>query len=205
MTQSNLIDHIQIRGEVSADYSDVYEVNKSAFEQDNEARLVEKLRQNHNFDPNLSYVAIYENGTQRLLVGYLLFFPIKIQLYSKNDNKKLDLSVNECLALAPISVLPSYQNRGIGSKLISYALDNIKRSYLMSYHCIIVLGHENYYPRFGFKPAISQYHIHPPFSIENENCFLVLELIPDKLKETMSHNGNVYGVVEYPKEFDEVS
>ena len=64
----------------------------------------------------------------------------------------------ESLALAPVSVLPEYQNKGIGSKLI---LLRSKISKEMGFESVIVLGHDKYYPRFGFSPQVNgEFQLH---------------------------------------------
>jgi predicted N-acetyltransferase YhbS len=95
----------------------------------------------------------------------------------------------ESLALAPLSVLPSYQNKGIGSALINEGLKIAKE---LEFKSVIVLGHAKYYPRFGFKPA-STWGIKPPFDVP-DNAFMALEL------KSGSLNG-IKGTVMYPKEF----
>src|SRR5690554_1157082 len=74
----------------------------------------------------------------------------------------------ESLALAPVSVIPDYQNRGIGSQLIH---QSIKKSKEMGFKSVIVLGHEKYYPRFGFRPA-SNWGIKAPFEAHDESFLL---------------------------------
>ena len=93
--------------------------------------------------------------------------------------------------MAPVSVLPEYQNKGIGSKLI---LQGLKISKEMGFESIIVLGHDKYYPRFGFSPA-SKWGIKAPFDVPNES-FMALELEDGILER-------VTGTVVYSKDFFE--
>ncbi|MDP9724207.1 putative N-acetyltransferase YhbS [Priestia aryabhattai] len=95
------------------------------------------------------------------------------------------------MALAPVSVAPQYQKRGVGSRLIHAAL---KRAKELGYDSVIVLGHKDYYPKFGFKPA-SSWNIYAPFDVPEE-FFMTLELTEESLK-------NVQGVVHYSKAFSE--
>lgn len=97
----------------------------------------------------------------------------------------------ESLALAPVSVLPEYQKKGIGSMLISKVLKKAKE---LGYHSVIVLGHKDYYPKFGFKPA-SLWNIKAPFEVSDE-VFMALEITGNSLE-------NVNGIVRYPREFFE--
>jgi predicted N-acetyltransferase YhbS len=171
---------IKIRKETSDDYSAVYALNKEAFEEEGEAKLVDKLRQGKAFIPELSLVATFVN----LVVGHILFTKIKII----GDNGV----ENESLALAPMAVMPKYQKSGIGRQLIRVGLDKARA---LNFKSVIVLGHENYYPKFGFEPA-SKWKITSPFEVP-DNVFMALELEKGGLK-------NVSGLVQYPKEFNEV-
>jgi len=89
-----------------------------------------------------------------------------------------------------MSVLPEYQNRGIGTELVKSGLE---KSGEFGFESVIVLGHEKYYPRFGFKPA-SNWNIKSPFPVPDE-AFMAIELIPNALTE-------VNGAVIYPKEYE---
>lgn len=102
----------------------------------------------------------------------------------KGENKDI-----ETLVLAPLAVLPDYQSNGIGKNLMNEAIEKSKK---LGYKSIVVLGHENYYPKFGFKKA-SNYGIKAPFDVPDE-AYMVLELTSNALNE-------VNGVVEYSKAF----
>jgi len=99
--------------------------------------------------------------------------------------------VEDSLALAPVSVAPSFQKKGIGSQLIRAALQKAKE---LGYHSVIVLGHKDYYPKFGFKKA-ALWNIKPPFVVPDE-VFMAMELTEHSLE-------NVEGVVQYSKAFSE--
>lgn len=167
----------KIRKENKNDYNEVYNVIKKAFEtaehsDGNEQDLVVRLRKSEAFIPELSLVAVEENK----IVGYILFTKIKIK-----DNIEL--------ALAPLAVLPEYQRKGIGKKLIETG-HNIAKN--LGYHYSIVLGSENYYSKMGYIPAI-QYGIKAPFQVPDENFMAI------KLNDT---NIEIKGTVEYAKEFE---
>ena len=81
------------------------------------------------------------------------------------------------LALAPVSVHPDFQNAGIGSALITKA-HKIARS--LGESSVILIGHEDYYPRFGYQ-TIDHFDIKLPFEVPIQNCMAV-ELVPDGLK-----------------------
>ncbi|MCE7041379.1 GNAT family N-acetyltransferase [Dyadobacter sp. CY312] len=93
------------------------------------------------------------------------------------------------LALAPVAVLPEFQGKGIGGMLIQAAH---KRAKDLGYQSIILLGHEEYYPRFGYRVA-DEFGISLPFDVPRENC-MAIELQPNALK-------GVHGQVVYAKEF----
>lgn len=65
----------------------------------------------------------------------------------KGENKDI-----ETLVLAPLAVLPDYQSNGIGKNLMNEAIEKSKK---LGYKSIVVLGHENYYPKFGFKKQVT--------------------------------------------------
>ena len=168
---------IKIRKEEEKDYKRVYEVNRLAFQQENESKLIEKIRKGENFIPELSLVADIGNE----IVGHILFSKIKI----------IGNSVFESLALAPMAVIPEFQKQGIGGKLIKTGFEKAKG---LGFDSIIVLGHEEYYPKFGFRRA-SKWSIKCPFDVPDE-VFMAIELT-DKALE------NKAGTVKYPKEFME--
>jgi len=171
---------VKIRQENKGDFNAVFEVNKLAFGQNNEANLVNLLRNSNAFIPELSLVATLNNE----VVGHILFTKIKIVNNDKNET--------ESLALAPMAVLPKFQNKGIGGQLIKYGLERAKE---LQYKSVIVLGHEHYYPKFGFVPA-DKWNIKSPYNVP-KNIFMALELVTDGLK-------NINGLVKYPNEFEAV-
>ena len=96
------------------------------------------------------------------------------------------------MGLAPMAVLPEFQKQSIGSMLVNEGLRRIKET-----DCpyIIVLGHEHYYPRFGFERA-SKYGLKPQWEGVPDEAFMVMIL--DK-----SVMADVSGVASYRDEFDE--
>ena len=91
-----------------------------------------------------------------------------------------------------MSVLPAHQKKGIGGSLI---VEGLKVAKSNGFKSVIVLGHEAYYPKFGFLPA-SKWGIKAPFDVP-DIAFMAQELIANGLEE-------IAGIVEYPKEFDAV-
>ncbi len=172
-----------IRQELTDDYHETEEVVRKAFLNEpfsdkSEHKLVNRIRRSGAFIPALSIVA--EKNQE--IVGHVLLSKITIV----NDENKV-----KSLALAPVSVEPGYQKKGIGHMLISYAL---KKATDLGYHSVIVLGHKDYYPKFGFKPA-HLWNITAPFEVPSD-AFMALEL-------TVSALENVQGVVAYSKAFFE--
>ncbi len=173
---------ITIRKEESKDIDIVFNLIEKAFESEQmsdhtEHFLVERLRKSDAFIPELSMVAEIAGK----IVGHILISKLKI----KNEINEFD-----SLALAPVSVLPEFQGKGIGGKLI---LESHKKAKELGHKSIVLLGHEKYYPRFGYEQS-DKYGIELPFEIPKENC-MVIELIKNGLD-------GVSGTVEYPKEFN---
>lgn len=167
---------IEVQKERKADFSQVDEVLYQAFKRDEEADLVRKLRKNGNY---IGLVALKEDK----VVGHCFFSPAPIKTSS---------GLVDALALAPVAVLPSYQNRGVGTLLIHKGLKECKEEGIS---IVTVLGHPNYYPRFGFTSGYEK-GINAPFEVPAE-AFMVLELQEGSL-------ASVKGVVQYPPEFEEV-
>ncbi|MCD6106616.1 MAG: N-acetyltransferase [Caldisericaceae bacterium] len=170
--------NIVIRKEEEKDYKQVYEVNKLAFQQENESILIEKIRKGENFIPDLSLVAEIDNR----IVGHILFSKIKI----------VGDSIFESIALAPMAVIPAFQKQGVGSKLIKKGMAKAKE---LGFDSIIVLGHKDYYPKFGFERA-SKWNIKCPFKVPEE-AFMAIALTKKALEDKA-------GTVKYPDEFMEV-
>ncbi len=167
---------MNIRQEQLTDYDMVYQIIKEAFVNaeycdGNEQNLVVSLRKSKSFIPELSLIAIEDNR----IVGHILF-------------TKAFVNKTELLVLAPLSVLPAYQNRGIGLSLIKQGHMIASR---LGYGYSVVLGHAKYYPKAGYVPA-SRYGIKAPFDVQDENFMVAcLRKNADKLN----------GFIEYDKAF----
>ncbi|GBG55415.1 N-acetyltransferase [Sporomusaceae bacterium FL31] len=169
---------VTIRQENQTDFDSVYSVVKLAFlnaehTDHDEHNLVNRLRKSSAFIPKLSLVAIVDGE----IVGHILFTRIEII----NANERYT-----SLALAPVSVVPTMQGKGIGGKLI---VEGHKIAKKLGYTSAILLGHPAYYPRFGYIPA-SRFNIRPPFEVPDE-AFMVCELAENGL-------ANISGTVQYP-------
>lgn len=174
---------ITIRQEQPTDYKNTEYVVKSAFanveiSDKKEHELVARLRLADAFIPELSLVAVHQDTHE--ILGHILLSKIKI----KNNQHAV-----ESLALAPVSVLPENQNNGIGKALILEALKIAKE---LGHQSVMVLGHPEYYPKFGFKPT-SRWGIRPAFDVSEKN-FMGLELQQGVLSK-------VDGIVEYSSAF----
>jgi putative acetyltransferase len=168
---------IDIRLEEKEDHQDIRRVNELAFDQPTEADLVDALRTNAH--PHISLVAIIEGR----IVGHIFFSPVSIES---------ETSSFSAMGLAPMAVLPEFQNQGIGSRLVE---EGLKKCRELGQSIIVVMGHPNYYPRFGFIPAHlkglrSEYDV-------PDDTFMVLELTENALAGRR-------GLVKYHPEFNRV-
>lgn len=168
---------MKIRSEQPSDYQGISETIWQAFEQDNEVCLVQEVRKSNRYIPNLSLVAEVDG----VIVGHVLFS--YIDLVSEVTYK--------VLGLAPLAVRSQFQNQGIGSALVREGLtkaDSTRES------IEIVLGHPQFYSRFGFKPSVS-YGIESPFLVP-EDFFMV--------KTLNSYQDTQRGKLIYPPAFAKV-
>lgn len=122
------------RAETGADIPTIHEINSAAFDTTDEADLVDALRADPHWIPELSIVATDEAGT---VIGHALL-------------TRCHIGDTAALCLAPCAVLPQYQRTGAGSAAIHAGL---KRAREMREKYVVVLGHPTYYPRFGFGRA----------------------------------------------------
>ena len=152
-----------IRSEIPADRDHIFDVNVQAFGEDEEARLVDTLRDGGNFNPALSIVAVHGDR----IIGHILFPPITIE----SDGAHVP-----ALALAVLAVHPLFQCQGIGSALIEEGLGACRR---LGHRIIIVVGHPKYYPLFGFTQARRQ-GIDVTFPCPDESL-MALPLVPGAL------------------------
>ena len=166
-----------IREEHPDDIKDIRQIHRQAFGQDMEADIVDTLR--INCKDLLSLVAVEEGR----LIGHSLFSPAWIR--NPHDNIA-------GMGLAPMAVLPEWQRRGVGSRLVREGIERLAAG-----RCpfIIVLGHPDYYPRFGFQIA-SRFGIRCHWEGVPDEAFLILWLNPC-LPERIS------GLAEFREEFNQ--
>ena len=167
---------ITIRAERPGDHQEVFKVNELAFGRPDEARLVQALRQSPAFIPELSLVAVDDER----VVGHILFSRIVVRSSTKS---------HQALVLAPMAVLPARQRGGIGSSLARRGLAGARD---LGHRVVIVVGHPEYYPRFGFIPA-EPLGVRLPFVV-SPGAFMILELQADAVR-------GFQGEVHYPPEF----
>ena len=162
-----------IRAEKECDRDTVHAVNMSAFETRFEADLVDALRQQA--QPVVSLVA-EENGE---VIGHIMFSPVFL---SDHPNLKV-------MGLAPMAVAPAHQRKGTGSAFVRAGLDQCRK---LDFVAVVVLGHPEYYPRFGFSPS-SQFDIDSEYDVP-EDVFMAMELQPEGLRGKT-------GIVRYHRAF----
>ncbi|MEW6323455.1 MAG: N-acetyltransferase [Acidobacteriota bacterium] len=122
---------IEIRDERPWDADAVRDVNCQAFGQDQEGRIVDALRAHGGV--LVSLVAVADG----MVVGHIMFSPLTVGAVAG-------------AALGPMAVRPDHQHRGIGSRLVEQGIERLRRD---GCPFIVVIGHPEFYPRFGFEPA----------------------------------------------------
>ncbi len=167
---------IIVRREEDKDFDDVYNIVKEAFavaehSDGNEQDLVVRLRRSKVFIPELSLVAEVNDK----VIGHIMF-------------TKLKVGKTEQLCLAPLSVMPEYQGKGIGGMLIN---EGHKVAKSLNYDFSIVIGYPQYYSRFGYVDA-EMYSIRAPFDLP-KNVFMACDL--------SGYNLKIDAIVEYSEEF----
>ena len=166
-----------IRKEEPEDIRVIRYVNEQAFGQDNEANIIEKLRKHGVLA--ISLVAVQDTE----VVGHIAFSPVVVESEGSNF---------EAVALAPMAVLAAYQHKGVGSQMVRAGIEECRR---LGHEIIVVLGHLDYYPRFGFVPAKPK-GIGCEFEVP-EGAWMILELQEGALAGRQ-------GKVRFQPEFSEV-
>lgn len=166
-----------VRDEAEGDRERIAAVERAAFEGAGEAELVDALRAAGALV--LSLVALVDGE----IVGHVAFSPVTIEGSGPCAS---------AMGLAPMAVVPAWQRRGVGARLVTEGLDRLRAA---GHRAVVVLGHPEYYPRFGFERA-SRFGLrweHPA----PDAAFMALELVPGGL-------GGIAGIVRYRPEFERV-
>jgi putative acetyltransferase len=166
-----------IRDEAPTDRAAVRELLVAAFGSPLEADLVDHLQRD---GLTIASRVAVDGAT---IVGHIFFSPVSIV----NDEAAFEVA-----SLAPMAVAPIRQRHGIGSALV---VDGIERCRLAGWPAIVLVGHPEYYPRFGFQPAMVS-HLANKFA--GGDAFMGLELVPGALT-------NARGAIRYPPAFDELA
>jgi len=139
-----------IRDELAGDRVQIRIVNEAAFGRADEADLIDNLR---------------AEGAILLIVGHILFSRMSIETEGGSV---------AAVSLAPMAVLPGHQRQHIGTQLVRHGLDRLRDR---GERIVIVLGHEHYYPRFGFSCEMAR-DLKSPFPPE---AFMAMELVEGAL------------------------
>jgi putative acetyltransferase len=174
-----MTDDITIRPERPDDVQAIHDLVREAFGRELEADVVAKLRESAGFLADLSLVAVRDSQ----VVGHIMITELD---YPSDAGGQVQSTI-----LAPLAVLPHFQNQGIGDALSRAALERTKEA---GYGSMILVGHPNYYPRFGFRPA-SNWGIRYATPIPDD-VFMAVELVPGSLDDAA-------GTVILPSAFDE--
>jgi putative acetyltransferase len=165
---------ITIRDEQPGDAAEIRDLTTLAFGGPCEAEIIDTLRESC---PGLVSLVAVENDT---IVGHILFSLVTI-----------DGSTIPGMSLAPMAVLPEYQRRGIGTNMVRQGIARLREE---GCPFVVVLGHPDYYPRFGFVPA-SLYGLTSQWEGVPDEAFMVIII------DENSMNG-AHGVVRYQDEFN---
>lgn len=127
------------------------------------SELVKGLLEDPTAEPRHSLIAV----EQDIVIGHVLFTKVHLEGVAGNIAAQI---------LAPLAVLPDFQAKGIGRKLVMAGLDALRRS---GTQLVFVLGHPDYYPRCGFTPAGVCGFVAPyPIPEEHAAAWMVQELTP---------------------------
>ena len=152
---------MKIREATDSDLNDVLSVEKEAFGYDKESNLVKDLLSDPSASPLYSLLAFNDDRA----VGHVLFTSARLE----DTQNGVSISI-----LAPLAVIPDFQKRGVGGKLIERGLQHLADS---GVDLVLVLGHPDYYPRYGFKPAgVQGFEAPYPIPEEHANAWMVQEL-----------------------------
>lgn len=153
------INDIEIRETNAGDCDEVMQVEREAFGYEKEARLVADLLADRSAEPLVSLLAFHQGRA----VGHVLF--TRAFFEGRSEQPMVHI-------LAPLAVIPEYQRQGIGGRLIRAG---IRRLQELGSNLLFVLGHRDYYPRYGFMPHAARLGYPAPYPIPQEfsDCWMV--------------------------------
>lgn len=169
-----------IQAEGVNDREGIWAVNVATFGRKGEADVVDQLRDNC-----LVFISLVAKIDEKV-IGHVLFTPVQLI--------QMENWLIEGMGLAPLAVLPAYQNQGVGTALCREGLSRVAT---FGYPFVVVLGDPSYYQRFGFERA-SDYGVRSAFEDVPEDAFMIKILKPNVMNGTQ-------GVVYYREEFDSVT
>ena len=153
---------IKINETTPGDVEKIFSVQKEAFEEEEVAILAINLLKDPTAEPIISLMAYHQDRA----VGHILF--TRALMEEGSD----DLSIH---ILAPLAIIPDYQNKGIGGMLIKEGLEHLKK---LGTTTVFVLGHIEYYPKYGFVNDAQKFGFAPtyPISLEDKDAWMVQDL-----------------------------
>jgi putative acetyltransferase len=159
---------LNIRETTPKDIKDILHIEGEAFQRDSEVNITRDMLSDPSAKPRISLLAFVKNQP----VGHILFTRGYIE-----GNPRIGVSF-----LAPLAVIPNFQNQGIGSALIKEGITRLSK---MGVDLVFVIGHPDYYPRFGFTPA-SKLGFQPTYPLPSEvaDAWMVLTLRPNIIGAT---------------------
>jgi len=162
------LNSITIRETEECDFSDIIKIETSAFKTDSEAKLTAALLTDQSAEPILSLLAFHEQEA----VGHILF--TKGYFYEEKEEEP-DIQI-----LAPLAVKPQWQRKRIGGQLIKKGLQILKER---GTEIVFVLGHIDYYPKYGFINDATKFGFYTPYPIPEKvkDAWMVQELLPGML------------------------
>lgn len=161
--------NIRIEETKGEDIKRIYALQEQAFGYEKEAVLTSELLGDKTAMPCISLLAYHEDEP----VGHILFTRVYIE--DRNNTPLAHI-------LAPLAVKPAFQKQGVGGMLISAGIEKLKQ---MGSELVFVLGHMDYYPRYGFIPDAENLGFSAPYPIPPEfaNAWMVQALGPQGLSK----------------------
>lgn len=164
-----------IRLEEEKDYFETENLTREAFwnvyrEGCFEHLIIHNLRKDKSFVKELDYCIEIDNK----IIANIVYAKGKLKLENGN--------IREILIFGPVSVLPEYQKKGYGEKLINYTIEKAKE---LGFDAIVIMGNPNYYKKFGFE-SCSKYKIYYEGLDKNEEApFFMIKILNDNNIENL--------------------